>query len=260
MKRVCLIHQQQGIGDLLFIQKIVKKYCQEGFNVICPILTQHKIILNCVTTETARYPLISEKSALLESFEYARDHIFLVSACETHFGDSLFARPLDAGDFVFLALGPSYKRFPEDGVMLSKYRLAGIDHSDWQDFVSIRRNLKSESSLLRLLGLDKDRKYTLINEYSSNGRVEIKDPGDAIYMQQIKGYTLFDWIAVLEGCSRLVTVDTSLVLLAEVFLRKTAPAYLISKWPTGDPSYIGLQPALRLPWVFAPYASDLKLD
>lgn len=259
MQKVCLIHQPQGIGDILFIQKIVKKYCQDGFNVICPVKNEHKIVRNCVTTESARYPLISGKSTLLENFEFARDYIFLISACETHFGDSLFARPLDAGDFVFLGLGPSYKRFPDDGVMQSKYRLAGIDPSDWQDFVTINRNSKSENSLLKLLGLDKDRKYTLINEYSSNGRLEIKDPGDAIYMRQIKGYTLFDWIPVLEGCSRLVTVDTSLVLLAEVFLKKHVPAYLISKWPTGEPSYIALQQALRLPWTFAPHATDLKL-
>jgi hypothetical protein len=79
-------------------------------------------------------------------------------------------------------------------------------------------------------------------------------------MRQIKGYTLFDWLPVLEGCSRLVTVDTSLVLLAEVFLKKNIPAYLISKWPAGEPSYIGFQPDLALPWIFAPHASDLKLD
>jgi hypothetical protein len=145
-------------------------------------------------------------------------------------------------------------------MMRSKYRLAGIDSSGWQSFVAIKRNEAKENSLLRLLGIDKIRRYTLINEYSSNGRIEIGNPGDAIYMRQIKGYTLFDWLAVLEGCNRLVTVDTSLVLLAEVFLKKHIPAYLISKWPTGDPSYAAFQPDLELPWIFVPHASDLKFD
>jgi len=260
MKKVCLIHQQQGIGDLLFIQKIVRKYSDDGFEVICPILNQHKIVRQYFSTESARYPLISEKGVLLETFDFAREHVYLVTQCETHFGDSLFTKPIDAGDFVFLALGPSYKRLPGDGIMRSKYRLAGIDSTGWQDFVTMKRDLAGENSLLKLLGLDKNSQYTLINEYSSNGRIEIKDPGDAIYMRQIKGYTLFDWLSVLEGCSRLVTVDTSLVLLAEVFLKKNILAYLISKWPTGDPSYIGFQPDLALPWIYARHASDLKLD
>ena len=72
--------------------------------------------------------------------------------------------------------------------------------------------------------------------------------------------TLFDWLPLIEACSRLITVDTSVVLLAEVFLNKDIPAYLVSKWPTGDPSYIGFQRNLRLPWIFAPHASDLKID
>ena len=140
MKKTCLIHQQQGVGDLIFIQKIVRQYSEDGFNVICPILNQHKVIRNLFSTESARYPLISDKSVLLESFDFAQEHVYLVTQCETHFGDSLFTKPIDAGDFVFLALGPSYKRLPADGLMESKYRLAGIDSSDWQDFVSMKRN------------------------------------------------------------------------------------------------------------------------
>ena len=260
MKRTCLIHQQQGVGDLIFIQKIVRQYSEDGFNVICPILNQHKVIRNLFSTESARYPLISDKSVLLESFDFAQEHVYLVTQCETHFGDSLFTKPIDAGDFVFLALGPSYKRLPADGLMESKYRLAGIDSSGWQDFVSMKRNQSKENSLLRLLGVDKNSKYTLINEHSSNGRIEIQDPGDAIYMRQIKGYTLFDWLPLIEACSRLITVDTSVVLLAEVFLNKDIPAYLVSKFPTGDPSYIDFQRNLKLSWIFAPHASDLKID
>ena len=102
MKKTCLIHQQQGVGDLIFIQKIVKQYSEDGFNVICPILNQHKVIRNLFSTESARYPLISDKSVLLESFDFAQEHVYLVTQCETHFGDSLFTKPIDAGDFVFL--------------------------------------------------------------------------------------------------------------------------------------------------------------
>ena len=260
MKKTCLIHQQQRIGDLIFIQKIIRTYADSDFNVICPIRIQHRVIRDHLATDQIRYPLISEKSTLLESFEFAREHISLVSQCESHFGDSLFTKPLDAGDFVFLALGPAYKRLPEDGLMLSKYRLTGMDFLGWQDYVKAKRNYAAECALWDHLGLKRNTKYTLINEFSSNGRIEIKDPGDAVYMRKIGEYTLFDWLTVLERCSRLITVDTALVWLAEVFLKDTVPMYLLSKWPTGEPSFGDFKPALRLPWKFTPHVSDLKLS
>ncbi len=260
MKKTCLIHQQQGIGDLIFIQKIIRKYVDNDFNVICPILIQHRVIRDHFSTEEVRYPLISEQSTLLEDFEFAREHVYLVSQCEEHFGDSLFTKPVDAGDFVFLALGPAYKRLPADGLMLSKYRLTGMEFSDWQDYVKTQRNYPRELALWDHLGLKRNTKYTLINEFSSNGRIEIKDPGDAVYMRKIENYSLFDWLTVLERSSRLITVDTALVWLAEVFLKQSVPLYLLSKWPTGVPSFSDFKPALRLPWGFTPRVSDLKLD
>src|SRR5262245_32472053 len=110
MKTTCLIHQQQGIGDLIFIQKIIKKYAENGYNVICPIRIQHRVIRDHFSSDQVRYPLISEQSTLLENFEFAREHVDLVSRCESHIGDSSFTEPFDGGDFVFLALGPAYKR------------------------------------------------------------------------------------------------------------------------------------------------------
>jgi hypothetical protein len=259
MKKTCLIHQQQGIGDLIFIQKIVRKYVENNFNVICPIKIEHRVIRDHFSAEAVRYPLISEDGKLLERFEFDHEHVRLVSECETDFADARFAAPFHRGDFVFLALGPAYRRVA-DGLMLSKYLLAGIDYSDWPDYVKTKRNYAAEAALWGHLGLKRNSKYTLINEFSSNGRIEIKAPGEAVYMRKIGDYSLFDWLTVLERCSRLVTVDTSLVWLAEVFLRKDVPVHLVSKWPTGQPSYGDFQSALRLPWRFAQQVSDLKFD
>ena len=40
MKKVCLINQPAGIGDVFFTQKIVDKFLNEGFNVIYPLEPQ----------------------------------------------------------------------------------------------------------------------------------------------------------------------------------------------------------------------------
>ena len=259
MRKTCLIHQQTGIGDIIFIQKIIKSYCARDFNVICPIRFEHRAATDYLAAEHTHYPLLSADLQQVENFDFAHEHAYLVGQCETHIGDTLFTTPIATGDFVFLPLAVNWKLMA-NGNMWSKYEMAGIDWSDWQDFVTINRNREAENSLLRLLGIDKGKPYTLINEYSSNGRIPIKDPGDAIYMRQIHRYTLFDWIAVLEGCSRLITVDTSVVFLAEAFLKKSVPAYLTSKLPAGHPSYWSLELVLRLPWIFAPRASDLKIE
>jgi hypothetical protein len=260
MRRTCLIHQQQGIGDLIFIQKIVRKYAENGFNVICPIKSEHRAIRDHFSTEEIHYPLISEQDKLLERFPFDEQHVRLVSECETNFDDDRFAAPFDAGDFIFLALGPAYRRQPE-GLMLSKYRLVGMDYSDWPSYVQTKRNYAAETGLWEHLGLKRNSRYTMINEFSSNGRLEIPAPeGDVVYMRKIEGYSLFDWIVVLERCSRLITVDTSLVWLAEVYMKKSVPVHLLSKWPTGQPSYGDFVTALRLPWKWTQRVEDLKLD
>ena len=70
IKKTCLIHQQQGIGDLIFIQKIIKKYVEND-----------------------------------------------------------------------------------------------MDFSDWQDYVPTKRNYAAELALWDHLGLERNTKYTLINEF-----------------------------------------------------------------------------------------------
>ena len=259
MKKTCLIHQQQGIGDLIFIQKIIAKYVEDGFDVVCPIKIEHKVIRDHFSSDRVRYPLISEQDRLLEDFEFMHDHVRLVSECESQFGDLAFAKPFEGDGFVFLALGPAYKRLPAEGLMLSKYRLAGIDYAGWQDHVPANRNYDGEIALWEYLGLKRNMQYTLVNEFSSNGRLEIPVPGDAIYMRKTGTFTLFDWITVLERCSRLITVDTALVWLAEVFLKRRVPLSIVSKWSTGQPSFEDFRPALRLPWTFVPRVSELKL-
>jgi hypothetical protein len=259
VKKACLVHQQQGVGDLVFIQKILKTYAQDGYQVFCPIREEHVIVRDRFSTGEIRYPLISEQGKLRERFDFDTDHVRLVSDCESETATEDFTRPVYGNGFVFLALGPAYKRMPKDGLMNSKYRLAEIDFGGWQDAVTPARNYSAESALWDELQLKRNAKYTLINEYSSNGRIEIPDPGDGVYMRRIGNYSLFDWITVVERCSRLITVDTSLVLLAEAFLKRDVPMYMLSKWPDGEPSYDHFKPALRLPWMYVPRVADLKL-
>ena len=51
MKKVCLINQPAGIGDVFFTQKIVDKFLNEGFNVIYPLEPQLMFINDYIKKE-----------------------------------------------------------------------------------------------------------------------------------------------------------------------------------------------------------------
>ena len=41
-KQVIMIDQPQGIGDILFIQKIVRHFADKGFKVVLPVAEKYR--------------------------------------------------------------------------------------------------------------------------------------------------------------------------------------------------------------------------
>lgn len=92
------------------------------------------------------------------------------------------------------------------------------DCSIWRNF-PIKRNLEKEHQIIADLGLDGEG-YTFINEmYGSeavgSGSIKIPKKGKTVTLFRKNGYTLFDWLGVLEKCSSYHTVDTSVVWLID---------------------------------------------
>lgn len=106
--------------------------------------------------------------------------------------------------------------------MRNKYKLIDLDYKDWADYLILNRNFEKEDELFKVLGVDKDSNYNFVNRmFGTNPWVEKPEVQPRIENQlnvelrSVEGFTLFDWIGVIENASNIYTVDTSLLFLCE---------------------------------------------
>ena len=266
-KKTCMICQPHGIGDILFVQKIILHYAELGFHVVVPILERLSWMrYYIVPHEDVEYPLISVRDGVWGGgFKFA--NIFLAlhaaSSGQQNKENASYANPVlyNGGDeensFIFLALGSSYQWLKEN-MMPAKYLYAGLDYADWTDFVHLKRREHVERELYDdVLGLKDDSLYTLVNEKSSSKTIPLNVPGKVVTLRELDAFTLFDWSLVIEKAAQIVTIDTSLVILTEV-LKQKKPLYMISRYD--PPSFDPLKEILTLDWNLVLKPEDLKVN
>ncbi|MFA5041784.1 MAG: hypothetical protein WC464_09160, partial [Bdellovibrionales bacterium] len=140
LRKTIMICQPFGIGDVLFIQKIIHHYASRDFKVVVPILDAIGWMRYYLAPrKNVEYPLISVKDGVASGdFKFAEPFFSLSDAAgpKGDFSTGTFKTPIlyNRGDevdgFIFLALGSSYK-WLNDTVMSSKYRYVELDPSDW---------------------------------------------------------------------------------------------------------------------------------
>lgn len=251
--KTCFIYQPQGIGDIIFIQKIVSHYKQLGYKIVWPLYPYFGWLRTYLAQEGVEFPLLSNDRKIDEPFEHSDQFHYLMGSAY-----AIFRKPVHALDFVYLSCGPA--TLLDEEMMTSKYSVADVSYDGWQDHVKINRNLEREHELFyNVLGLKDGDEYTLINEFCSSHRIDIKPVGNSVYITNIPGYNLFDWLTVLERCSRLITIDTSLPILAEVYLPKGVPCHLLNRYT--PPSFVDLPKIFtRLDWQLCITPDDIVID
>ena len=242
-ERVIILDQPQGIGDILFLQKVAKTFADRGFRVIHPVWEKIKWVVDYIEP----YPGV-EYPILGTAFDFCNEFSKLHNQC--------IEKPIETivkcGDkFVFVPLGSAY-RVLESGVMVSKYKIVGMGWGDWTDYVKLVRNPEKEENLKKSLEISGS--YTLVNEHCSGGKMTLPAIENAVYLKEIEGYTLFDWLSVIEGAEKIITIDTSLVLLCEIF-KIQVPLYMVSRYT--PPTFEPIEPLLHLPWKLALTVDDL---
>src|ERR1700679_656386 len=148
MRRTLLISQPHGIGDILFIQKIILNYACRGFQVIVPIWDRFAWMRYYILPhQNVEYPLLSVNNGTYTGNFKFSDVFFFLNAAADNFddpGSDVYKSPViyDGEDpensVVFLALGASYIRC-NDKMMPSKYNFVGMDFSDWVKYVHLKR-------------------------------------------------------------------------------------------------------------------------
>lgn len=249
--RTCFIYQPQGTGDIIFIQKIAHHYRSLGYKIVWPLYEYFGWLRPYLEKEHYSFPLLSNDRKIMEPFEHSDKFYYLMGS--TH---AIFRKPVHSYDFVYLSCGPASMEFDE--MMTSKYSVAEVDYTGWQQHVNLKRDLDKENELFyNVLNLKDDTEYTLINESCSSHRIVIPPIGNGVYMRNISGYTLFDWIKVIEKCSRLITIDTSVPILAEVYMPDHVPCHLINRYIPA--TFVDLPKIFNKNWQYCISANDIKI-
>jgi hypothetical protein len=208
MDKVCLINQPVGLGDIIFCQKIGQYYYDKGYEIIWPV-----------------------SDVYLEDVKYYIDSPFKFIKTGSQLPKSDVCLKLDGS------------KLPDKMIMESKYIVANVPYrGDWINYFNVNRNYEKEHSLFKELGLSDGEKYVLYNFNYASPPNSVRMSTDfknndikQIELKFIKGYSLFDWIKVIENAYEICTTDCALTFLIEKFkTNKTKQLTMISRRPTFD--------------------------
>jgi len=251
--KTCLIYQPQGIGDILFCQKIAKHYRALGYKIIWPLFDSFAWLAPYLEEENISYPTINSDRTIREKFEHCDQFQYLMGST-----NALFQAPVIAKDFIYLSLGPATLDWTT--IMTAKYNIAQIPFVNWASYVNIKRNLERENYLFsEILNLKEDDEYTLINKHSSLGSIDVKIPGKSVYIEKVPNDNLFDWIKVIEKCSRFISIDTGSVYLAEAYMPRSVPCHMVSK-SIHNEFFVDVQRIMTLNWQYCITPDQLIID
>lgn len=200
MSKNCLIKQPAGIGDIFFLQKVAKKYINDGYNVYWPVINEYLFLKDYIKVDKLNF--------VSESEDFPMKSIYPSELKSPHIVDE---------NNIFLPIKNFDQNYPSESVMYSKYKVLGLDYSDWKDFFQFERNLEKEESLLKVLGLE-GKKFNLVNRLFGSPPnmkkcIHMGDYPDSFEMTLVEGYNLFDWIGVFLSADHIYTVETSIMYL-----------------------------------------------
>jgi hypothetical protein len=212
MKKICLLQQECGIGDVLFCQGIAKTFLKNNYRVVWPLVPQIMHIAKYLDKDIEFYD---------NSGDFPLKDFFYLSYDKKQI---LFTDNNDC----FIPLGYSSHMISPYGlqVMQSKYSICGLDWKMWKNEFTFDRDEKKENELFYdVLGLKDNEDYLFINQtYVTQPSVMKKNimhfadkfkSMNICEMRFVEGFTIFDWCKVFENMHSTLTVDTSLMYIIE---------------------------------------------
>jgi hypothetical protein len=223
MVKTVTIHQNAGLGDIFFCQKIAETFIYNGYEVYWPV-----------------------KSTINWVGEY------LVNTNKVHYINEDNFTPLDNTYDVVL---DGAQNITGNLIMPSKYQILDIDWSDWVDHFNFKRNINKENELYyNVLKLKDNEKYTFINKYYAtppnhqvyNIQEDINEK--TINLEMIEGFTIFDWCKVIENASKISIIDTSILFIIDKIFCNSKYFYCYTR--NGIFTYNELKDIFQTPWIW----------
>lgn len=204
--KTCLIYQPVGLGDILWIQKIVDVIIADGYQIYYPVEDVYfDMISNYLKKDNLHWVRTSDKFPLKEYFGTPN-----VYQTEKE---------------LYLPISFADRYFPNCSVMISKYYFVDVPISDYRNNFKLNRDYKREENLIKTYNLYKD--FVLVNKsfgtnpkqrefpISTNKKVHVMN----IDQDKKNGFCLFDWIGAIEKASEIHTVETSLCYLVDKYAK-----------------------------------------
>jgi len=217
MDKICLIRQPAGLGDILYTQKIYKDLVSKGYEVVWPVIDEFLWLNDYLDTK-----FISINSDFPLKEYYNQFYVF----------------NYNNGDLKFIPLQDADRLISGERIMASKYKLYGIESSDWSNYLKFNRNHKKEDKLFyETLGLKDGEEYCLtLRNYGSPPNF-LKFPINYVGNLKIveldfyEGFTLFDWCKVIENASEMHLIDSSINYIIDLLTLKSDRLFLYTRRP-----------------------------
>lgn len=209
-----IINQFAGLGDIIFIQTILNKFVEEGNRVILPVFQNYSNIAKHFPNIT-----ILDKRFLAINYENKNEVVV----------DNTKVIPLRFSDNIC--------RLPYRDCMKSKYMYFGLDWQTWKDNCIIVRDGKAEDRLYyEVLGLKDNEEYNLISETFTTQnispiKIALNNRLKNVHLNFIQGFTLIDWLKVIQNATNIHAVSSSNIYLFELFNLKAKEVHLYIRKP-----------------------------
>jgi len=187
-----LINQPYFLGDIIFVMAIIQKFINDGYDVIYPVRDEY-INLQKNFPTVNMIPL-----SKFPEYETYNSHNIII----------------EDDKYIAISLRHSYARTAINRHMKNKYDIVELPLETWRN-IKIVRDFKTEEKLFTELGLKPNEKYNLINEFHRpffhRTPIIVESEFRNIYMSQLSGYSLLDWIGVMENAESIHTIATSII-------------------------------------------------
>jgi hypothetical protein len=198
-----LVNQYFGLGDIIYVQTLLEDL-SKNYNILFPIADEYYWIVPYLkSNQNINYIKKSQCSINLENPYPTENYFPLRWATQLH-------RKLSPTDYSH-----------DHTVMEDKYLIFNKDPKSWIKHEFVRDYVK-ENELYELLGSPTN--FVLINNnFGSNtvgaGKSNISKLSEekVVELSIKKGYTMFDWLKVVENAKEIHTISTSLVFLCDKY-------------------------------------------
>lgn len=208
--KICLIRQPAGLGDIFFLQKVGHTYKSKGYDVVWPVIPQFTWISEYI--KDFEFPSIDDEFPYKELYKSGR--VF------------------EDENVLFLPIQDADRMYP-DKIMACKYRLVGLDYSNWMEYFNFTRNEEKENRLYHeILGLEDGEEYCLVSrnygspphsvKFNLNSNTKLK----IVELDYHEGFTLLDWCKVIENATEMCIIDSSINFIID----KLKPECKINMW------------------------------